>query len=573
MSNPVCNPLSSVSRACRRVLRPVAPMIAFIAMASAQQPSTSDAVRFLEHSTFGPIYCPSGSSCGPTTTATIAHLQSVGFQNFLTEQFGLTGTPYPTLALQPTTIPVTCTGTCIRDNYTMYPLQVSFFTRALTGQDQLRQRVTFALQQIFVTSGLTVTQPSWMTPYLQIFDRNAFGNFRTLLGDITLNPAMGLYLNMAGNNKTLPNENYGREVLQLFTVGLNELNQDGSVVTDGYGNPLPTYTQATVDAFSRVFTGWNYCAALNTTTCPNFPSTPGTPDYIDPMVVTPANHDFGSKTLFNGYVIPAITVAANQTAAAATKELNEALDNIFNQPSVGPFIVRNLIEHLVTSNPSPQYISRVAGVFNDNGSGVRGDLKAVVQAILMDPEALNPPTAVSGHLTEPVLFIARLLRAFDTASNSTDFVLSDSYLPSGLQMSQDLFRSGSVFNYYPPVFNIPGVGVNGPEFALQSTSTAFARINLVSEVVFKTMPTSADRPTGTWLNFSSSSVSPLTALASSPYKLTAALNDLMMHGTMSPTLLGNVNVLLGSMPTATNLAKIQQAVYFIASSPEYFVER
>jgi uncharacterized protein (DUF1800 family) len=412
-----------------------------------------------------------------------------------------------------------------------------------------------------------------MTPYLQIFDRNAFGNFRTLLGDITLNPAMGLYLNMAGNNKTLPNENYGREVLQLFSLGLNELNQDGSVVTDGNGNPVPTYTQATVDAFSRVFTGWNYCAALNTTTCPNFPSTPGTPDYIDPMVVTAANHDFGSKTLFNGYVIPAITVAANQTAAAATKELNEALDNIFNQPSVGPFIVRNLIEHLVTSNPSPQYISRVAGVFNDNGSGVRGDLKAVVQAILMDPEALNPPTAVSGHLTEPVLFIARLLRAFDTTSNSTDFVLSDSYLPSGLQMSQDLFRSGSVFNYYPPVFNIPGVGVNGPEFALQSTSTAFARINLVSEVVFKTMPTSTDRPTGTWLNFSSSSISQLTAMASSPYKLTAALNALMMHGTMSPTLLGNVNVLLGSMPTATNLTKIQQAVYFIASSPEYFVER
>jgi hypothetical protein len=253
--------------------------------------------------------------------------------------------------------------------------------------------------------------------------------------------------------------------------------------------------------------------------------------------------------------------------------LDQALDNIFNQPSVGPFIVRNLIEHLVTSNPSPQYISRVAGVFNDNGSGIRGDLKAVVQAILMDPEALVPPTAVSGHLTEPVLFIARLLRAFDTTSNSTDFVLSDSYLPSGLQMSQDLFRSGSVFNYYPPVFNIPGAGVNGPEFALQSTSTAFARINLVSEFVFKTMPTSTDRPKGTWLDFSSASVSQLTALASSPYKLTAALNDLMMHGTMSPTLLGNVNVLLGSMPTATNMAKIQQAVYFIASSPEYFVER
>jgi uncharacterized protein (DUF1800 family) len=573
MSKSSGHPVLSSPQSFRRVVRLVTPFIAFCAAANAQPPSTSDAVRFLEHSTFGPIYCPSGSSCGPITSATIAHLQSVGFQTFLTEQFGLSGTPYPTLALQPTTVPTTCTGTCVRDNYTMYPLQVSFFTRAITGQDQLRQRVAFALQQIFVTSGITVTQPSWMTPYLQLFDRNAFGNFRTLLGEITLNPAMGLYLNMAGNKKTLPNENYGREVLQLFTLGLNELNQDGSVVTDGNGNPVPTYTQDIVDAFSRVFTGWNFCASLNTTTCTNFPSAAGTPDYIDPMVVTAANHDFGSKTLFNGLVIPAITVTANQTAAAATKELNQALDNIFNQPSVGPFIARNLIEHLVTSNPSPQYISRVASAFNDNGSGVRGDLKAVVQAILMDQEALNPPTAVAGHLTEPVLFIVRLLRAFNTTSNTTDFVLSDSYLPSGLQMSQDLFRSGSVFNYYPPVFNIPGAAVNGPEFAIQSTSTAFARINFVSEVVFKTMPTSTDRPKGTWLDFSSSSVAPLTALANSPYKLTAALNDFMMHGTMSPTLLGNVNVLLGSMLTATNLAKIQQAVYFIATSPEYFVER
>lgn len=573
MSKPSSYFVLSLSRASRNVFRPVATMIAFIAMANAQQPSTSDAVRFLEHSTFGPIYCPSGASCGASTSATVAHLQSIGFQGFLTEQFGLNGTPYPTLALQPTTVPTTCTGTCVRDNYTMYPLQVSFFTRAITGQDQLRQRVAFALQQIFVTSGITVTQPSWMAPYLQIFDKNAFGNFRALMADITLNPAMGLYLNMAGNNKVLPNENYGREILQLFTVGLNELNQDGSLVTDGMGNPVPTYTQATVDAFSRVFTGWNFCAALNTTTCANYPSTPGTPDYIDPMVVTPANHDFGSKTLFGNFVIPAITVAANQTAAAATKELNEALDNIFTQPSVGPFIARNLIEHLVTSNPSSQYVSRVAGVFNDNGSGVRGDLKAVVQTILMDPEALNPPAALSGHLTEPVLFITRLLRAFDTTSNTTDFVLSDSYLPSGLQMSQDVFRSGSVFNYYPPVFNIPGVGVNGPEFALLSTSTAFARINFVSEVIFKTMPTSTDRPKGTWLDFSSSSVAPLTALSGSPYKLSNALNDFMMHGAMSPTLLGNVNVLIGSMPTASNLAKIQQAVYFIATSPEYFVER
>jgi uncharacterized protein (DUF1800 family) len=532
------------------------PMLGLASLSNAQTPPYDDTVRFLEQSTFGP------------NTALIAHVQSIGFQAFLTEQFGLTGTAYTAPnGLQPATIPTSCTGTCVRDNYTMYPLQVEFFKRALQDQDQLRQRVAFALQQIMVASGITVTQPSWMAPYLNTFDNDAFGNFRTLLGDITLNPAMGLYLNMAGNNKAAPNENYGREVLQLFSTGLNQLNQNGTVVTDSSGNPVPAYTQAIVDAFSRVFTGWNYCASLSSPACTNFVAST-TPDYIDPMVVTPGNHDFGSKTLLNGLVIPPITVAANQTAAAANAELNSALDNIFNHASVGPFIVRNLIEHLVTSNPSPAYISRVAGVFNNNGSGVRGDLKAVVQAILMDTEARNAPVATFGHLTEPVLFITRLLRAFNTSSATTDFVLSDSYLPSGLQMSQDLFRSGSVFNYYPPTYTVPMVAVNGPEFALQSTSTAFARINLVGEMVYKTMPISGDRPTGTWLDFTSAIPS-----AGSAYSLTSYLNHLLMHGQMSPTLAGNVNVQLAGMSSMTALQRIQEAVYLIATSPEYFVER
>ncbi len=539
---------------CRSLLRLIAPAICLAAISSAQTPTYDDTVRFLEQSTFGP------------NAALIAQVQAVGFQTFLNEQFGLTGTAYPALALQPITVPVACTGTCVRDNYTMYPLQVDFFKRALQDQDQLRQRVAFVLQQIMVASGLTVTQPSWMAPYLNIFDADAFGNFRKLLGDITLNPAMGLYLNMAGNNKAAPNENYGREALQLFTTGLNQLNQNGTVVLDSSGAPVPAYTQAIVDAFSRVFTGWNYCAALSAT-CPNFVSST-TPDYIDPMVVTPGNHDFGAKTLFNGYVIPAITVAANQTAAAATTELNEALDNIFNHASVGPFIVRNLIEHLVTSNPTPAYISRVAGIFNDNGSGVRGDLKAIVQAILMDTEARSAPSSGFGHLTEPVLFISRLLRAFNTTSATTDFVLSDSYLPSGLQMGQDLFRAGSVFNYYPPAYTIPVVGTNGPEFALQSTSTAFARINFVGEVVYKTMPTSANSPTGTWLDFSS-----FTSGAGLANPIAAELNALMLHGQMSQTLLNTINTQLAKMTGSTQLQKVQQAVYLVATSPEYFVEK
>jgi uncharacterized protein (DUF1800 family) len=551
--NPAVS-LGAPSRCCY-ALSLLGLMLGITAIAEAQTPSYTDTVRFLEQSTFGP------------NDALVAHVQSIGFQAFLTEQFGLTGTAYiAPNGLQPTTVPTTCTGTCVLNNYTMYPLQLQFFQRAVQDQDQLRQRVAFALQQIMVTSGITVTQPSWMVPYLNIFDQDAFGNFRTLLGDITLNPAMGLYLNMAGNKKTAPNENYGREVLQLFSTGLNQLNQNGTVVTDSSGNPVPAYTQAIVDAFSRVFTGWNYCAAQSSPACTNFLT--GTTDYIDPVVVTAANHDFAAKTLFNGVVIPAITVAANQTTAAATTELNTALDNIFNHASVGPFIARNLIEHLVTSNPSPAYISRIAGVFNNNGSSVRGDLKAVVQAILMDTEARGTPAATFGHLTEPVLFISRLLRAFNTTAATTDFVLSDSYLPSGLQMSQDLFRSGSVFNYYPPDYTVPIVTVNGPEFALQSTSTAYARINLAGDMVYKTMPTGTNRPMGTWIDFTQ-----VLPHAGTTYALTGYLNNLLMHGQMSPTLVGNINVQLAGMGSMTALQRIQEAVYLIASAAEYWVER
>ena len=178
------------------------------------------------------------------------------------------------------------------------------------------------------------------------------------------------------------------------------------------------------------------------------------------------------------------------------------------------------------------------------------------------------PISNFGHLTEPVVFISKLLRAFGTTSATTDFVLSDSYLPSGLQMSQDLFRSGSVFNYYPPTYTVPIVAVNGPEFALQSTSTAYARINFVADVVYKTMSTSGDRPTGTWLDFTS-----VVPHAGSTYALTPYLNNLLMHGQMSPTLIGNVNVQLAGMSGMTTLQRIQEAVYLITTSPEYFVAR
>lgn len=291
----------------------------------------------------------------------------------------------------------------------------------------------------------------------------------------------------------------------------------------------------------------------------------GVPDYIDPMVVTAANHDGGAKTLLNGVTLPATNPV---TVASANRDLNDAIDNIFNHQNVGPFIGRNLIEHLVTSNPSPAYIARVTAAFNDNGSGVRGDMKAVIRAILLDPEARNPPDAKFGHLQEPVLFIGRLLRAFDTTANATDFVLADSYLPTELRMGQDLFRPGSVFNYYPPVFNVPIVNVNGPEFAIQSTSSSIARINFVGGTTYHRMAVDpTNRPKGTWLDLSS-----IAPLAASPSQLVDALNTLMLNGAMSTDLRTTVINLVQST-TGTNLVKAQRAVYVIGSSPEYFVER
>ena len=298
--------------------------------ASEDAPATPDIIRFLEQSTFGP------------TPELIEHVREVGFEAFLEEQFQAPGSSYPTLPLYPTTRDTaTCPNgsACQRDNYTMYPLQNRFFVNAVYGEDQLRQRVAFALHQIIVVSGVEVTQPSWMAPYLQTLDRHAFGNYRQLLYDITRNPAMGNYLDINNNTRTRPNENYAREILQLFSIGTVQLNIDGTAHVDGQGQPIPSYTQETINNFARVFTGWRFATA---------PAS-GVPNYIDPMVPNNAQHDVLVKTLLDGVTLPA--------GQNTSKDLDDAIDNIFNHPNVGPFISKQLIQHLVTSNPSPEYRS------------------------------------------------------------------------------------------------------------------------------------------------------------------------------------------------------------------------
>lgn len=506
--------------------------------------STADIVRFLEQATWGP------------TPALIEHVRRIGYEQFLEEQFAAPASSYPTLPLYPTTRDTAACpngSACQRDNYTLYPLQNRFFVNALYGEDQLRQRVAFALHQIIVVSGVEVTQPSWMAPYLQVLDRHAFGSYRQLLDEITRNPAMGNYLDVNGNTRTRPNENYAREILQLFSLGTIRLHPDGTPQLDESGNTMPTYTQEQVNAFARVFTGWRFAPA----------PAPGVPNYIDPMVVNGAQHDTGAKTLLNGVTLP-----AGQTTV---QDLNDALDNIMEDPNVAPFVSRALIQHLVTSNPTPGYVARVASVFNGSGTGIRGDLRAVVRAILLDPEARGnaKPDPAYGRLRHPAQFIAGLLRAFDARSADGNG-LSDGYLnPQSVNMGMDVFRPPSVFSYFSPGTVVPGSGgVRGPEFGLFTTSTALRRANFVNTMVFGRIAVSANAPAGTSLDFG-----PLLPLAPSPGTLVDALDSLLLHDTMSPEMRASIVSAVSAVSPANGLKRVRTAVYLIASSSQYQVER
>ena len=363
---------------------------------------------------------------------------AVGFRAYLDEQFAAPVTNptknsnYPDLPFPVddpnTACPTSSPGdpnynqnVCNRDNFSVYPLQRNYFSNALYGPDQLRQRVAFALHQIMVVSANgEINRPSWMTIYLQALDKNAFGNYRNLLQEVTLTPAMGEYLDMRLSTRTNANENFAREILQLFSIGTVALNPDGTAQIDAQGMPVASYGQTQVNEFTRVFTGWNLVPGT---------SAPGTANWRDPMVPRGGtNHDFNSKTLLNGQVTPACASTSGAVnVACAQADLTLALDNIFNHSNVGPFISKQLIQHLVTSNPSPPYVGRVAAVFNNDCAGLypispcssaRGNLKAVVQAILLDPEARGDVKTDPnyGKLREPAQYIIGFLRAFSVKS-------------------------------------------------------------------------------------------------------------------------------------------------------------
>ena len=392
----------------------------------------ADAVRLLAQATFGP------------TNAEIAHVKSAGVAGYLAEQFAAPVTFYTTYKYVPagqaaTFCPTDPDPTCARDYYSLFLVQNEFFTDALSAADQLRLRVAFALSQIMVTSGIDIREAYAMARYQQIFRDGAFGNFEDLLTRITLSPVMGDYLNMVNNDKpkgdVQPNENYARELMQLFSIGVWKLNVDGTPMRDTGGNAIPTYDQDTIEGYAHVFTGWTYPSLSGELSRPHNPK-----NYVANMVGVEANHDTGPKALLNGATLPAgLSMSADLTAA---------IHSIFMHPNVGPFIGRQLIQKLVTGDPTPQYVARVAGMFNDNGRGVRGDLEAVINAVLTDPEARGAAKLDPGYgkLREPVLYVTGIARAVNATSDGV-------YLAQqSAAQGQNLFNPPSVFNYYPPTY-------------------------------------------------------------------------------------------------------------------------
>ncbi len=487
------------------------------------------AARFLDQATWGP------------TPASIAQLQRMGITNWLNAQFALNTSDLPDQPI------LNSSG---KANQDLAPVQAAFFQNAVTGQDQLRQRVAFALSQIWVVSATSGVRFAYaFPPYWRIFRDNAFGNYRDLIRTVTLSPAMGRYLNMANNNKgnpakgTAANENYGRELMQLFTLGLNQLNLDGSVVLDQNKKPVPTYDQTAVTNMAKALTGWTYPAAPGVKPKNNNPEY-----YFGQMYAVESNHDTTSKTIFNNIVIPA--------GESAEKDLDSVLDALMAQPTMAPFVSQQLIEHLVTSNPSPQYISRVASVFLNDGVGVKGDLQAVITAILTDPEARagdDPNATVNanfGHLREPILFITNLLRGLNASLSPNSKIYTYS-----AELSEDLFRAPSVFSYFSPQYRTEK-GLLGPEFQIYSTQTSADRANIVNSILY-----------GKFDKATMFDLSPFVSQAGDTSAMLNSISATFLDGSMSAAL---EQAATDAVNAATSpQAKAQAALYVVLTSGEY----
>ncbi len=510
------------------------------------------AARFLTQATFG------------VRQADIDRVRAIGINAWINEQIAAPRSVHRTLtmsefATNPNqgTANNTRPGTAHRES--------AWWRITLEGPDQLRQRVAFALSQLFVVSVDNATLNNWQEGVAHYYDHlatHAFGDFRELLEEVTLSPMMGIYLSHLRNARadpvagSLPDENYAREIMQLFTIGLHELQPDGTLRLDPRGLPVPTYDNSTIGEMARVFTGWSFASAAPDN-ANNFRR--GAANYIAPMSLFPAFNDPGAKTIVSGATLPA--------GQGGRAHLEATLDALFKHPNTGPFVARRLIQRLVTSNPSPAYVYRVAQKFADNGTGRRGDLGAVVRAILTDPEARSATVAVTpafGKLREPILRLSALFRSFPLTPNATT---TRWFVPNlDRDVAQAPLSASSVFNFFEPDYVKPGplaaAGLYVPEFQILTDTTVITGTNLLYNNLFAS-PGGIQASTTPWL-----------PLARQPDQLLARLNLLLTAGALSPPTLARLRAAYDALPASTSdTDRVRTMAYLVMMSPEAAIQR
>ncbi len=544
-------------------------------------PSMEDASRFLAQSTLG------------ADASLIEYTAQIGYESWLEEQFDIPPT-YTGDRLEQ----VLNTWASIADTVPSNEVYSLFFRAAwwdaiLTSEDLLRQRIALALSEIFVISDQTdqlFLTGRGMADYYDMLLKHALGNYRDLLMDITLHPCMGLYLSHLNNPRanpqrnTHPDENYAREIMQLFSIGLYELNPDGSRKTDEEGNFIATYTNEDIAEFAKVFTGL-YGAAFRDyvvdmaiemgTEVPEdvfFGANFAFIDPTQPMIMFQQAHEPGRKFLLRDQTIPALQ--------PGIEDIEEAIDNLFYHPNVGPFIGRLLIQRLVKSNPSPGYISRVSATFNDNGAGVRGDMTAVIRTILLDPEARDCQASmdpIAGMLREPIVRYTHLMRAFRASS------IFDTYISTGQRFrnatGQFPMNSPSVFNFFLPDYQPNGPiaqqDLFAPEFQIHNTTSSIGYVNEVYNWLIEgnILPIYFNNPDPTELGFGTGllNLEKEIALAKEPDALLEHLNIIMAHGQLSERSLAIIRNSLLQIPVDNAEARVRLALYLIMISPDYAI--
>jgi uncharacterized protein (DUF1800 family) len=537
----------------------------------------ADASRFLMQATFG------GSQ------ADVNHLSAIGYNAWFAEQFAIANTlhePYAERELMLNTQPAcavtdaTCNQKLFLQTYGDQYFEQPFWATALTGKDALRKRVQFALSELFVISSQDAVvgqMPRGVANYYDMLGNDAFGNYRQLLEDVTLSPMMGIYLSTMANDKgdanRDPDENYAREVMQLLSIGLNQLNPDGTTKLDGSGNPIPTYGLADVEGLAKVFTGfsWNMGGNTSDQSWSGYGASyagPGFGQDILPMATYPNHHSTAEKD-FLGVTIPA-------GSGDPTADLKVALDTLFNHPNTPSFVSKQLIQHLVTSNPSPGYVQRVAAVFQDDGTGTRGNLQAVITAILMDDEARNTTSETFtspnyGRVQEPMLRFTHMARAFTAESRSGAFDVGSTEDPA-YGLGEMASRSPSIFNWFAPGFvpagtSIESAGLVAPEMEITDVTTVIGYMNTMQAALSGGFGNNGDL----YMTLATEA-----ALANTPDALLDRVNLLLLGGQMSSTLrsevLNAVNAIpvpAGGDPTSALLARAQTAIFLTVASPEY----